>query len=180
MTYGFPKPSRTARKMRRQQARREIAKYERASKAASRRRDGFACRFPWCGCKRLGLPLESSHEVHKGMGGDPAMTRSETSNLITFCDHRHRHGRVSRHAGTLRIEPLTAAGCDGPVSFQVERETLLGSLWSPCPPEVRAGIVVDVHGTEWIEVARETRVGKLDSLQWWQQEALKRLAEMSV
>ena len=94
--------------------------YERAEKANVRRRDRV-CRFPLCGCRALKLPVEVAHCLHhKGMGGNPTGTRSTRAGMILLCRHRHRDGAVSWHHGTLRAQPLTDAGTNGPVAWEVE------------------------------------------------------------
>lgn len=120
--YGFPKPSRTARKKANTKKKVEIRKYETDNKAAVRRREGFKCRFPLCGCAKFKLRLECSHNEHKKMGGDKVGNRSETSNMALLCEHRHQTGIFSRHAGTLMVRFLTARGFDGPVIWLIDKQ----------------------------------------------------------
>jgi hypothetical protein len=174
--FGFPKPSRTARIKAEAKADRELKHDEDKAKAAVRRRDRV-CRFPLCGCRKLGLVLkafaEVSHAKHKGMGGNPSGDRSITGLMVLLCRHRHQDGAVSRHAGTLRAVYLTAAGFDGPVAWRVEQGAFF-KLWQ-FPPDV---LTTEDDGRLWVEVAREVRPGKLETLLEWQAATLAHLAEM--
>lgn len=167
---GFPKPSRTARKVAEAKVKRDRKTTERDNKQEAKRRDGHRCRFPLCGCKALRLPVESSHDRHKGMGGDSG-ARSLPSGLITLCRHRHMDGIFSRHAGTLRARYLTEDGDNGPVAWDLDGYELL-----------RHGFAADLSmkrdDESWIEVARERAVQRLEPLKPWQQAVLERLAEM--
>lgn len=186
MTYGIPKPSRTARMILKQQARREVEKYERENKAKSKRRDGGRCRFPLCGCGRLKLRLESSHQEHKGMGGDPSMLRSETGNLITLCVHRHQDGRISRSKGTLEARPMSDAGCDGLVSWWVDlewaRDTLDTFGGDEFAPFVRRLSMLidrsDATGETKVRLATEVAIGRCEIDVPWQAFLVDELATM--
>jgi hypothetical protein len=186
MGFGIPKPSRTERKLRKQQARREVEKYERDNKAKAKRRDGGRCRFPMCGCGRLKLRLESSHQEHKGMGGDPSMLRSETSNLITLCVHRHQDGAISRSKGTLEARPLSDAGCDGLVAWWVDlewaRDTLDVFGGDEFAPFVRRLAKLsdysDATGETKVRLATEIGIGRTEVDVPWQAFLLSTLAEM--
>lgn len=130
MALAFPKPSRTARKKATHETRQSRRRDEVRVKAIVRRLDRV-CRFPLCGCKKVGgatCVLESSHLEHKGMGGDKDGHTSDARNLLLLCAHRHRYGAVSRHRGTLRWEPLTDQGCRGPVRWLVDG-SLLRDSW---------------------------------------------------
>lgn len=124
---------------------------ERVNKAAARKRDGALhhqvlgrCRFPICGCHALGGAdrpgsksfIEVSHfERHKGMGGDPTGERSLPERLICVCNWRHKDGQFAIDKKKLRAVPLTAAGANGPVAWEM---------------------FLDISG--WFELARETAV----------------------
>lgn len=164
------KPSRTARKKDELKTRLKRRTHEDTNKKAARRRDR-GCRFPLCGCKKLKLPLrlEVAHSKHKGMGGNPAGDRSVTELMVQLCDHRHQHGIVSLHKGTLRADYLTAAGFNGAVSWLVDVETLGPGAFACVDAEMR-----------WVEVARESRPGVLEALTGTQQRLLKLLAEMDL
>lgn len=136
-------------------------------KAVARRRDGQRCRWPLCGCKRIGLRLEVSHDRHKGAGGDPTGARSKPEVLITFCFHRHQDGIVSRHKQTLRVRYLTPKKNAGPVAFEVKRSAL-------------ARLGLELPAGDWLEVARERAVQNLEPLEPWQLAALRRLGEMDL
>ncbi len=158
------KPSRTASRKAKLEERAERRTKEDTNKRKSKTRDGNRCRFPLCGCKDLGLGLrvESSHQKHKGSGGNPDGSRNVTANLVTLCPHRHRTGLISRHRGTLRPRFLTLKGFDGPIAWEIDIYALR-------------------HGQhtakKWIEIAREV------TIQQWeipaaQQATLQELAEM--
>jgi hypothetical protein len=153
---GFPKPSRTERK--KDEHARKVARehVEDAAKAAARRRDKV-CRFPLCGCRRLGLRLEVAHDEHKGMGGNPAGNRNVPENLVLMCIHRHQFGGISFHKGTLRADFLTARGFDGPVKW-----------------------FVNLERDRWTEVAREVSPGILEALAEKQRGLLEALAAMDL
>lgn len=152
------KPSRTARKIHEKQVKADLLAKEMKAKKAVRQRDRHVCRFPLCGCRRLKLGLEVSHDNHKGMGGNPSGDRSTTEQMVLLCTHRHQFGAVSRHAGTLRAEPLTSAGYDGPVAWEVHVEDWGG----------------------WVEVARERKPGDLEPLTRLQLGLLQNLASMEL
>lgn len=158
----FPKPSASARKLKKADTRLKAKKAERDEKLEVRRRDRF-CRFPLCGCRRLGWRLETSHQSHKGAGGDKTGTRSTADQMILLCVHRHQDGVVSRHHGTLRARYLTADRADGPVAWEVD-----------------LGAVYGFKKAQWREVARESAVQQLEPLDKWQEDALLHLAEMTV
>lgn len=168
------KEGRTKAKRERVNARAKRGRAEKENKAESKRRDGHRCRFPLCGCRKFGLRLESSHQEHKGAGGDPKGVRSDVDNLITLCFHRHQDGRVSRHKGTMQVRPLTRAGTNGRVAFDIELETL-NELRRLCGYRK---LTRDDHGLgkAWVQVAREKAVQDLEPLQDWQRDVLELLA----
>ena len=169
---GFPKPSRTASRKATVLARGKRVTTERTNKAIAKRRDHYRCRFPLCGCKRLGLRLdarlESSHDRHKGAGGNPAGDRSTPDGLITLCLHRHQDGAISRHKGTLRTRHLTDKGNDGPVAWDIDMN------------RVKHGVARGWRPAKWVEVAREKAVQVLDPPTPAQLALLERLAEMDL
>lgn len=152
-----PKPSRTARRIQATKDQRAIERREDAEKAKVRRRDR-ACRFPLCGCRKLGLALkarlEVSHHNHKGMGGNRLGDRSVCELMVLLCGHRHQDGAISRHKGTLRAHFLTRHLYDGPVAWAVR------------------------IGRTWVEVARESAPGTLEPLTNAQRELVENLAKM--
>lgn len=119
----FPKPSRADRKKAERKVRRERSEAERDHKQAVRDEDG-TCRFPFCICKQTGQPLEVGHRRHKGMGGNPTGDRSTPEGLILLCRTRHQGPKLSLHAGTLRIDPLTDRGWRGPCDWAVRSDAL--------------------------------------------------------
>jgi len=155
----LPKPSHTERKRAEQDRRRGRQQDERDAKAQVRRRDRI-CRFPGCGCKRLHLRLEVAHVRHKGAGGNPAGDRNDPANLLLLCTHRHRYGRVSLHAGTLRVRCLTARGTNGPVAWDM--------VWEVISEKCRQ---------EWVTLAEEARPGLV---RWDDTEVVAQLSDMKV
>ena len=153
----FPKPSRTERQIEHRTMRRANQKQEKDAKAAVRRRDRV-CRFPLCGCRKAGLPLEVSHVVHKSMGGNPTGDRSTTATMLLLCRHRHQDGAVSIHKGTLRVVLLTAEGCDGPVEWQIAD----GDGWRTVAREYRPSDLVraDVRDWQWAILEDLARLDK--------------------
>ncbi len=135
-----------------------------------RARDLKRCRFPLCGCKRLGLALHVSHQTqHKGMGGDPSGARSDPKHLMLQCVHRHQTGIFSRHAGNLRTVPLTEDGHNGAVAFEAKTADLF-----------KYGFLSLAREEEWIELARENGVHSLEPRSVWQATALRILARMDL
>lgn len=154
------KPSYTARKKTEKRRRAASVKHERDEKMLTRRRDGYRCRFPICGCRALGLRIEAAHGRHKGMGGDPKGHRSKTDDLIMLCVHRHQTGDISIHKGTLRWRYLTGKKADGPIAWDIS---------------VRYNWQESVQ--TWMEVAREAGCGLVESRNIY---VLKELARMEV
>lgn len=155
------KPSRTARKKAEKKVKGERRNHERVQMTAARKRDRV-CRFPLCGCRKLQLQTEVAHAVqHRGMGGNPSGDRTTTDKLVLLCTHRHQFGAISLHKGTLRALPMTTAGFDGPVEWQVD----LGEVGQP---------------SDWVEVARETSVQHIEPLTPRQAGLLRLLAEMDL
>lgn len=141
----IPKPSASARKMLKKQARGKLQTQERDNKTEAKKRDGYRCRFPLCGCKKLGLVLEASHwRQHKGMGGDPQGLRSDVPDLITVCPHRHRDGVIAIDKGTLEVRPVNKRqGASGCVEWWMDGAAFMG----------------DHQRTHWVLLAREIRIG---------------------
>ena len=119
----LPKPPRGAYRLHRKKDRAEIKLSEDTEKAKVRIRDK-RCRWPRCRHARdTSIPLEVAHLVAKGMGGDRFGERSQASGMILLCRAHHQwdpqeghpEGSIERH--TLRIEPLTDLGTDGPCRF---------------------------------------------------------------
>lgn len=160
----------TAKKARRKRSRKAAAK-ERGHKQEARDRD-LRCRFPLCGCTRLGHTLHVSHAQHKGLGGNPAGDRSVPEKLVYLCRMRHREGRISIDQRTLRWRALTAAGANGPIAWDLDGSALqpFGTVTTEAPD------VFLPHG--WIEVARETAPGELAPLEDWQRRTLVNLSAM--
>lgn len=163
------KPSRTARKLAKLKDRQELVNAEEREKRKVRKRDG-RCRFPLCGCRKLRLNLEVSHDEHKGWNG-PATKRAVSTDvgMIYLCNHRHQFGRISRHMGTLRIRHLTEARNNGPVAWDIDLREI---------PMSGAGS--NLREPLWFEVARESAVQQLEPLTDQQRGILAMLAEMEL
>lgn len=188
-TWGdLAKPSRTARKKDQREARSSLKAKEAINKKAAKRRDSYRCRFPLCGCKSLGLALdarlESSHDKHKGIGGNPAGDRSAPELLVSLCLHRHQDGAVSRHKGTLRSRYLSTRGNNGPLAWDVDCAYVLEALRRAGLGLPDGGLLIEAHDpnsrVEFVEVAREVKVQQLGPLAPWQTAVLKQLAEMEL
>jgi hypothetical protein len=180
VTFGdLKKPSRTARKRATLDARTKRRTSEDKEKGKVRRRDK-RCRFPLCGCRLLKLRLEVSHQVHKGMGGNPDGDRSTADQMIYLCDHRHQFGAVSRHKGTLRAEPLTKHGTNGPVEWRVDPLTIAQGKREPWSGEEVDRVARALRAKDWLVVAREAAVQQLEPLEPWQRRILQQLAAMEM
>lgn len=175
------KPSATARKKAKVKATVKRAGHERFQKSETRRRDR-GCRFPKCGCRKLGLLIkarrEVSHDKHKGMGGNPTGDRSMADIMVELCNHRHQDGAISRHKGTLRTRFLTDLNYNGAVAWHIESDTLC-RLWP------HLGKMTLLHRTwpdGWtgVAVATETAVNVLAPLAPWQFDVLRDLADMDL
>lgn len=140
------KPSRTARKAAERQTKKDRKAHEDREKKKVRLRDK-GCRFPLCGCKKLGRRLEVSHHVHKGSGGNPSGDRSMADIMVQLCVDRHQFSNVSIHKGTLRPVFLTAENFNGPIAWEVD---------------VSAMFSVGVQPDTFVEVGRESRRGVWD------------------
>lgn len=150
MNGPFWKPSTTDRKKTEKVTKAELRELERLAKSAVRHRDRV-CRFPLCGCKKLGLRLEVAHADHKGMGGNPEGDRSTPDRMILLCTHRHQDGAVSLHKGTLWAKPLTAEGYNGPVRWLIDAATLFPGLYRYVTKAAR-----------WAELGDESAPGVFD------------------
>lgn len=154
----FKKPR--ASKVDRFYKRMDLKREEDKHKAEVRRRDK-TCRVPLCGCKRFKLPMHVSHQVHKGMGGDPTGERSQPELMVYVCSARHRENVVSIDRGTLRWRAVTeAVGANGPIVWEVDRASVL------------------LGGEGWFELARERSIGAWEPLAPVQRSVLVQLAQM--
>lgn len=164
-TPGVPqfKPERVSKKVTRfiQRSERKLA--EDKNKGKVRKRDKY-CRFPLCGCKKFRLALHVSHKVHKGIGGNPAGDRSVPELMVYVCAARHRENPVSIDRGSLRWEPLTEEGANGPIAWHVR---------------ARPGLITGPQ-LEWFLVAVETAPHVYEAFSPAQRSVLTRLAEMTL
>jgi hypothetical protein len=144
---------------------------EDAEKTKVRKRDK-RCRFPICGCGKMKLTLgpaanrEVSHSRHKGMGGDPSGERSKAALMVLLCLGRHRQLTFSIDRGTARWRPLTTAGANGPIAWEIDMYVYL-KIFKP-------------RGARWVEVARESAPGVLEPLTPDHAKILTQLAEMTL
>lgn len=129
---------------------------EDATMAAARKRDVY-CRFPLCGCGKLRLVLDVSHQVHRGMGGNPAGDRTTLATLVLVCRARHRQNHYSIDMGTLRWHALTPAGAAGPIA------------WEALNPVTN----------RWQKIARETARHVFEPFTRKQEKFLRTLREMT-
>lgn len=166
---GFPKPSRVDRLNERERQRRDRAKTEKTAKAQAKRRDGYRCRFPLCGCARVHRRLESAHVIDKSRGGP-----NKTSNLLTLCVDRHQDSVYALHRGTIDVRPVhEPQGFDGPAAFYIDTEEAVRIVGE----QALAG-----HPGVWpmrVLIATESAVGVLEPLQDWQRTILETLARMT-
>jgi hypothetical protein len=175
------RPSRTGRKNEKVETTKLRAGHERVQKSQVRKRDG-GCRFPRCGCKRLGLIVkarpEVSHEKHKGMGGNPIGDRSMADIMVELCNHRHQDGIISRHKGTLRPRFLTELNYNGAVEWYVASD-LLCRLFPALGKRTMAHRTW-ADGWTGVAIAREVRPRFLAPLADWQDEVLSTLSRMEL
>lgn len=145
----------------------------------ARRRD-VKCRFPECTCHpwlHSARPLpdriyEVSHQVHRGMGGDPTGERSDPALLLLVCRWRHRLSKFSIDRGTLKWKGLTDAGANGPIRWLIKALDLPVTLLPGPDPDL--GLVVD----GWFELARETAPHEYEPFSEAQAAMLQWLATM--
>jgi hypothetical protein len=116
MHQTFPKPEKGTHWKEGRDRRKAIIAAEEREKDDVRRRDK-RCRWPNCeNCKTYKPRLEVAHVVAKGMGGDHG-TRSTADQMMLLDYLTHQGGGDSVEQHGRRIEPLTAAGTDGPCAF---------------------------------------------------------------
>jgi hypothetical protein len=94
----------------------ERKNYERKQMDDAKVRDARTCRFPHCEYMPKKPRIEAAHkkDEHRGIGGNPALDRTERKKLITFCFIHHReydHGRI-------KVDPQTDRLFDGPCDFE--------------------------------------------------------------
>lgn len=146
------KEVRPSAKVQRALRRMERDRDEETEKRKVRLRDR-GCRFPLCGCRRLGLALEVSHNEHKGSGGNPDGSRSKAPLMMQLCRERHRTNPFSVHNRAIEWAPLNKKlGADGPVRWLVDVELLRYYLGERRQRPATAKLV---------EVCRESDVGRL-------------------
>ena len=73
------------------------------------------CRIPWCCSPFYG---ELAHLKAKGMGGNPAGSRTTTANTARLC-REHHQGLRSIHSGHIRWLFLSDKGADGPMAWSL-------------------------------------------------------------
>lgn len=162
---GFPRfKAHRNLKVARATKRKQRAGDERVEKAKVRQRDRY-CRFPLCGCQKLGLALEVSHSRHKGAGGDPTGQRSQADWMVYLCCGRHRTNKFAVDQGTLRWCALSPEGADGAILWQAH----VMSFSSHVPA---------VMG--WVTLATETAPHVFEPFTPEQACFLRKLAEMTL
>lgn len=150
----FPKPMRSATVDRRKK-RSLLKRAEDAAMAKVRRRDK-KCRFPLCGCRKLGLTLHVSHQRHRGMGGNPAGDRTVPELMVLVCSARHRELPISIDRGTVRWRPLTEDGANGPIAWDLNASLVRGyplsstesSDWFQIAEEIAPGVLIEPTANE--------------------------------
>lgn len=111
-----PKPQKGDSLREKHERRAATVAFEETEKAKVRKRDRF-CRWPHCeNCKRYKPRLEVAHVRAKGMGGDGGeRSTADQMILLDYLSHQGGNDSVEQHG--RRVEPLTAAGTDGPCAF---------------------------------------------------------------
>lgn len=146
---------------------------EKAAMDKVRKRDK-GCRFPLCRCRRVGIRLEVSHDLHRGMGGNPAGDRTDPATMVQVCAWRHTQGIFALDKGSIRWVPMTTLGANGHIQWQIDKALVdyMRHQHGPRPTE-----------PVWMSLAfeRPGTVGSLDNnvstLQW---DILQWLATMQV
>jgi hypothetical protein len=173
------KRGRDALRRERNRRRRRRKKVVKDAAAEVRKRDKV-CRFPRCGCRRLGMTMkawpEVSHAQHRGMGGNPTGDRSTTALMALLCKWRHQDAPFSRHKGTLRHVPLTDRGFDGPVRWEIDILAMPG--WTPERREFAQNLLSEIG--RWRPIWIETAPGVGAAPDDWAEDVLTELASMEV
>lgn len=168
---------------RRRAAKRRTGKAgEVANMRQARIRDAY-CRFPVCGCvlsqslphRLIGeLIAEVSHQVHRGMGGDPRGERTTPPLLLLLCNWRHKLSKFSIDRHGIRWEALTEQGADGPIRWLIDAEKASALSLE------REGVGLFRTLSPWIVLAEETAPHAFKPFTEAQSAILAWLAEMSV
>lgn len=115
-----PKPAKGSARLEREKAHAELKAAEDAIIAEAKKRDG-RCRWPEA--HRCRGPLDGAHVFqHRGMGGNPAGDRTTVEAILTVCRWIHRSGPESIDGKQLKVEALSADGCNGALSFWRDTE----------------------------------------------------------
>lgn len=109
----FAKPLKGTATLERRQRRADVTSHERREMDAAKRRDHGKCRVPRCEYAPKKLRIDACHQIHRGMGGNPAKDRTTRATVISLCVVHH--GLYDR--GELDIEPLTDQHFDGVCAF---------------------------------------------------------------
>lgn len=131
------KPPRGEYSLERRGKKRERKLAEDRIMAAARRRDGNKCRFPRCEFK--GLIVGVAHvDRHRGMGGNPALDRTERHRLMALCV-RHHDQFDGRTMPKIDVVPVnTKQGTDGPCAYYMRDE--ISGVWQHVATERLIGI----------------------------------------
>lgn len=164
---------------RRAAKRRKLDAVELAHMREARDRDRY-CRFPVCGCQQQWqagpYQAEVSHATHRGMAGDPTGERSHPSRLLLLCNWRHKLSKFSIDRKGIRWVPLTDAGANGPIQWE-----LAGAhLPMPIFLERYPGLELRPDVGEWFVLATETAPHEYAPLTEAQAAILTWLAGMDV
>lgn len=104
--------------------------------AEAKRRDGNKCRWPRCEFKSLRVEVAHTDE-HRGMGGNPALDRTQRHKLMALC-LRHHAQLDGRTLPRISVDPISSAeGTDGLCAYYVETES---GRWQHVATEKHIGI----------------------------------------
>ncbi len=82
-------------------------------------------RFPYTqNAITLGGPLEVAHGEHRGMGGNPSLSRTTRKTMLLLSRRRHKEHKFSVDQKSLKWEALTDDGTDGPIRWWIDVERL--------------------------------------------------------
>jgi len=131
----YPKPLKGEYRLEQKKNARHRKAIEEKVMAEAKRRDRGLCR--WTGCEFKDLRVEAAHLEHRGMGGNPALDRTERHKLIALCV---RHHQLFDHT-KIDVVPIEPRGADGPCEFYTRMDTggwaLVGRERSIHVPETR-------------------------------------------
>ncbi len=134
MTWGdLTKPAKGSHWLASKQRRAERVAAENDVMRQAKVRDGYRCRFPGCEYMSKKPRLETAHQRHRGIGGNPDGSRTTLPELVTLC--WLHHAAYDRHE--IDIQPLSVDGFNGPAVFYVRSES---GKWVHVATEQRIGV----------------------------------------